>query len=445
MSKNQIITSYENDELSYEIIPYNKKEIKSAGYEKLPQETFERVSLALQSVPGQVAVKATEVAANKAAEGMAKNAYKLVLKDGLHLAKSKSLNGAYKGLAYLDSSNKLSTHADWIPVSLDGSFVTQAPQLALGVFNAMSIATGQYFLSQINGKLSSIEEGVSDIIGYLETEKRSEVIANDIAIMRIYSDLEYIMDNETARQSTSIELKTIKNKSLTNMLLFSSKVASTREKLKTVQKGKLTDLEDAERGLLKDIPQYWFAVRSYANASFLEAVVTEMDNPDYLDSLKEDIENKINQYIYDCDSSDRDIRTFIAKAHELNKNKKIPEFVDSIADLIPPWHPITAGIKIVGKVAVEVDSYAVEKSQIKKSIAEEIEKTFWTVCRNIEPLKEPIDLIDRYKKERNTPLEIVCTEDEAYVRHVDLAPINEKIQRMKQTEKVSVKSSSKKD
>ena len=419
MENNRIIPLFENNEISYEIVPCEEKALEKTGYKKLPNNAFERISMSLQNVPGQVAMKVTEKAANRAAEDLAKNAYKVVLKDGIHLAKSKTLNGAYKGLAFLDSNNKLSTHADWVPISLDGSIVAQAPQIVLGVFNAMSIATGQYFLSQINGKLSAIEEGVSGIMGYLETEKRSEIIANDVAIMEVYKNLEFIMNSEVARQSTSIELKTIKNKSLSNILLFRTKIEATSNKLKSIQKGKLEDLEDAERDLLKDIPQYWFAVRSYANASFLYAVVADLDDPDYLGRIKADLEEKVNQFRMDCDSSDRNIKKFIETAHELNKGKTIPGIVNSIADLIPVWNGITAGIKLVGKVAVEVDSRIVENSKKKKRKAEELEEEFWRSCKNVDPLEKSVDLIKEFRDARNTPLEIICSEDAAYIKYTN--------------------------
>lgn len=112
---------FEDEEIEYEIIPYNEEIIEDNGYEKLPKEIFENVSFIWQSIPGQVAQKATEVAANKAAEELTKNAYRVVLKKGMHLANSKTLKGAYKGLAFWDQGNHLATHADWVPISLDGS------------------------------------------------------------------------------------------------------------------------------------------------------------------------------------------------------------------------------------------------------------------------------------------------------------------------------------
>lgn len=243
----------DNDSLSYEIIPVDEEELIEQGYMKLPNKVFTRVSMALQNVPGQVAQQVTINAANKAAEELSKNAYKLVLKEGLHLANSKSLEGAYKGLA-LNTQNNLTTQADWLPISLDGSVVSRAPQIALGVFNAMSIATGQYFLSQINSKIAEIETGLKDIISYLEAEKRSEITANDMTLMGIFNNLGYIMSNDFERQITATELKEIKRESLSNLLFFQSKIDSIKEDLKITSKSKGDDLAEVFKNLYRDLP-----------------------------------------------------------------------------------------------------------------------------------------------------------------------------------------------
>jgi hypothetical protein len=45
--------------------------------------------------------------------------YKLVNKDGAHLASSKKTNGAFRGILFDDKSNKLVAHAEWVKVDND--------------------------------------------------------------------------------------------------------------------------------------------------------------------------------------------------------------------------------------------------------------------------------------------------------------------------------------
>ena len=411
--------SYESNGIKYEITAFKKRGLKKQGYEKLPAAAFERFSMALQNVPGQVAMKMTEHAANKAAEKLAENAYKVVLKDGMHLAKSKSMDGAYKGLAYFNDNNKLGAHADWIPVSLDGSVVAQAPQLALGVFNAMSMVTGQYFLSQINGKLGRIENGLSDIMDYLETEKRSEIIANDMTLMNIYRNLGHIMSNEFERQSTSVELKQIKKESLANINLFYSKIISSKNKLRITSKSKAEDLSIVLEELERDIPQYWCAVRSYLNATVLGTILADMDDPAYLENIKEDMIEKVKQYNLACDSVVSSIDVFINKVKDLNKTKKLPGGVKSVAKFIPATSAIGIGIKIALVGAAEVDEYLEHSSKKKKTKAIDARDDFWAACRNLDPLEESVELISEYKRTHNSPVELLCTYDEGYIRYLD--------------------------
>ena len=74
----------------------------------------------------------------------------------------------------------------------------------------MAVATGQFFLSQINGKLNLLEDGISAVMGYMEVKTQSEVIANDYSLMNIFKNLENIKKNDVERQSTLVELKMIK-------------------------------------------------------------------------------------------------------------------------------------------------------------------------------------------------------------------------------------------
>ena len=337
----------------------------------------------------------------------------------MHLGKSNTMPGAFKGLAFYDSNNKLAAHADWMPISADGIAVISGPQLVLGVFNIMSIATGQYYLSRINGKLTAIETGINDIIEFLEAEKRSEIIATDKILMDIYRNLEFIMGSDLERQTTSIELKRIKTESLRNAYFLKAKIEATSRKIKLTEKSESEDLNEAFTKLEKDIPQYWCSVRSYINATILDTVISEMDYPQYLNNVKNDLESIVKQYTATNKAVDKRIDLFIKKANDLNKKKKLPKWFNNIVYCMPASNLWGLGLKLAGLGIIVIDKKREADSKKKKEKAIKRQKQFNKARRSLDRLEEPIQLIEAYNICRNRQVELLCTNGDAYIKYAD--------------------------
>lgn len=283
----------------------------------------------------------------------------------------------------------------------------------------MAVATGQFFLSQINGKLNLLEDGISAVMGYMEVKTQSEVIANDYSLMNIFKNLENIKKNDVERQSTLVELKMIKNQSLSNVIFFDNEVRADLKDLKLTPKSKADDLDRVFHELEQDIPQYWCALRSYINATVLGVILAGMNDPSYLSSVKADLSDLVDQYETRCTQADERIKNFIRKAKDLNKSKKLPKELVKLVDYVPIYNYIGLGIKAVVHGVDEIDSHIEKESKNKKQKALTDREVFWTACKNLMPLEESVALIDEYKRSQNSPLEIICTEDEAYIKYDD--------------------------
>ena len=86
---------------------------------------------------------------------------------------------------------------------------------------------------------------------------------------------------------------------------------------------------------------------------------------------------------------------------------------------MPIYNYIGLGIKAVVHGVDEIDSHIEKESKNKKQKALTDREVFWTACKNLMPLEESVALIDEYKRSQNSPLEIICTEDEAYIKYDD--------------------------
>lgn len=88
------------------------------------------------------------------------------------------------------------------------SFLVTTPQaLMLGAFTAMSIVSGQYFLSQINNKLETLNWKLDKILEFLYGDKKSELLSEISFAKYAYDNFESIMVHEQHRVATITSLQ----------------------------------------------------------------------------------------------------------------------------------------------------------------------------------------------------------------------------------------------
>lgn len=147
-----------------------------------------------------------------------------------------------------------------------------------------------------------------------------------------------------------------------------------------------------------------------------------MDSPKYIDGVKADLNNKILQYEKDCNDIDKKIRTFINKVDDLNKKKVLPSAVKGIADAVPIYGAGWTGlvIKALAFGASEYDEHRERSSKHKKEKALEMRDEFWSACVNMSPLEESTQLLGDYKMSRNSSTEIICSDENAYIKYGEL-------------------------
>ena len=400
------------------------EELEKRGFYKLPNtEMLTNLNMLVQNVPAHLSNAVQRSEANKAVEKLTENAYRVIIKDGMHLGKSKATNGAFKGMAF-SADNDLKAMPDLVKLSVGDVDISVAPQLALGFFNIMSAATGQYFMASINNRLSNMEKGMNEIHNFLKLDKRSRIEADESVILQTYRDLQFIMGNEIERIATSSDLKRIKNEALSNIRFFKTQAL---EEYNKIEKGlaykEFTKIYSKCREIY---PQYMCAVRNYCNAFFLETIISGMTDPYYLLNVHADIQNQIFDYEDSFDQCEKKISYYAKNSKELNKRKKIPEGAEKVANFIPASNPWLLGVKILITAGVEYDDYRESSSKAKKDLAEEQANQFQDVCSNLTPLNETVKLIEEYRTMQNSPIELIVHGETAHIRNLDkeLVPID---------------------
>ncbi|HBZ52258.1 MAG TPA: hypothetical protein DEO82_00650 [Eubacterium sp.] len=225
-----------------------------------------------------------------------------------------------KSLGNLQKSKKYKGFSTGNIVGDDGKITGQvgikpnssSTLIANGIFSFISSLTGQYFLSEINDKLSRLEKGIEGIQQFLETEKRSELIANDYFLRQVVSTFDYIKSNEYQKASTLLQLQSIRKDSYAHMNFYNSFYQQKNIEFNGL-KGNIRKNVDKLIDIINEmgykVSNYKFALYSYSLAYFLEIMLAENTESDYIRFVANDIKSNYARYktlAFDCDSKVKD-------------------------------------------------------------------------------------------------------------------------------------------
>ena len=397
--------------IEYEMVEVNPEDLVSQGYTKLPSEVFSRASAIFQYAPGIAANQATMMAANANTTKMLEGAYKVIVKDGMHLASSKATEGAFRGTLLSNLNNQVSGQAELLkinPIEL-----TRAPQYALGVFSIMSAVTGQFYLSEIHDRLAGLETQVNEIRSFLVDEKKSKLWADEQILNQIFESITFIKENDTEKQAALAETKAIKREALGNIQFFRGQVQKVRDSLSAKDKKEV--IEKAVKEIGECLPQYWCAVSLYSKARFLEVLLSEMDESEYLERVQDDLLTIRNQYVIEYNACQKELNELIKEAKALNWSGTIPLTLTAAASALIPNKTVKVVVAAAGTAATGINEQG--KAKAKENIEKEL-KNFLRICSDIEPIDAIRNGVDEYDVIRNSPVELIQTSDSTFVRFI---------------------------
>lgn len=150
--------------------------IDQTNYEQLPYiaNIFEHINQVASAIPNLEILKEGQL-------------YRLSMPNGVAGSLMEYKNGDL-GTPILNNG-KITGHAGIAPVNA----------MVLNVFSILSITTGQFFLTQINSNLSSINQKMDDIIEFLYSDKRAELLSELNFIKKVYHNYSIIMNNDVQR------------------------------------------------------------------------------------------------------------------------------------------------------------------------------------------------------------------------------------------------------
>ncbi|MBQ2833979.1 MAG: hypothetical protein IJE71_05155 [Clostridia bacterium] len=360
-------------------------ELTTRNYRKLTGEEFSRINQIFQFIPQIAANSANQQAVNAAFRAATEGTYRVSLGAGMHLCRSHLTPGAYRAVGLSDATNQIAGNAELFANNASLT-VSNAPQIALGFFNAASLATGQYFMSQINTKLSTLSSSISRVENLLNAQRHGELKTATQELSDIMERAEFIISDMHKTNDAINQLHLIQH--------IASNTMNTCQKLINDEiqgmspDDKIGQIKSRIEILNHEFIEYHYAAQLYGIATLFEIQLRNVTDPGELLKYREQIERRITQFKQDYDTGYAATLDYMDKTHALN-DRSLMQWIASGATVgAAALASGKAGIiaNIGGKAFSFVDGLFSDRQKRKKEeLSDQVNNCF-------EPLKDTLSL-----------------------------------------------------
>ena len=162
---------------------------------------------------------------------------------------------------------------------------TASQAMMLNVFTAMSVATGQYFLSEINGQLNKINVKLDKILEFLYGDKKAELMSEISFAKSAYQNYSSIMNHEQQRIATLISLQESKKVAMKDIEFYMGDLNSAVNS----EAKNFTELERISSEAFHIKESLEVSIQLYIMSSLLEVYFAQNHDSDYIKNLDSDM------------------------------------------------------------------------------------------------------------------------------------------------------------
>lgn len=152
-------------------------------------------------------------------------------------------------------------------------------------FSAMSVITGQYFLSQISNDLSKISLNLDKILEFLYGDKRAELLSELNFVKYANKNYVSIMPINAQRIATISNLQRAKATAMRDIEFYITNLHGKKDE----PAKDYSDFESLSKEALKIKDSLDLAMQLYALASIMEVYFSQNWESNYLDYVKQDV------------------------------------------------------------------------------------------------------------------------------------------------------------
>ena len=163
--------------------------------------------------------------------------------------------------------------------------------MMLGVFSAMSVATGQYFLSEINKEMKMINLKLDKILEFLYGDKKAELMSEISFAKYAYQNYSSIMAHDQQRIATLISLQEAEKVAMKDIEFYMGDLNSAvNSDVKN-----FGDIEEMARKAFQIKDSLEVSTQLYIMSSLMEVYFAENHDPDYIKNLDTDMTSYIDK------------------------------------------------------------------------------------------------------------------------------------------------------
>jgi len=211
------------------------------------------------------------------------------------------------------------------------SFYPMLGQAAiLGIFTAMSIATGQFFLARINKELQKINQKLDEIMKFLYGDKKAELLSEVSFIKYACDNYVSIMEHESQRTATIVSIQEARKVAMKDIEFYMNDLEQKIESGKKQNFKFLDSLIDHEVKQAEE--NLDLSLQLYFISNVMEVYYAQNFEENYICNLEKDIKfyikicnnqihslyGRLQGYLADCRSSGKIETKLEDKKKELN-------------------------------------------------------------------------------------------------------------------------------
>lgn len=297
--------------------------------------------------------------------------------------------------------------------------------LLMSAFSVAAVATNQYYLARIDSKLDAIEKKVDEIRRFLEIDKESQLWADGEFLKEIRNSIEFIIEDDTYRQATLTNIQSIRRTALASIKLYYEQLFGLKDYLDVKDNDKETTANiEKYKGYL---PKFWYSVYLFEMSYYLEAYLSKITDKRFLGKIASEMKDIIGMFNDGYNLIDNEIAKYINEVKALKANEVPAKMMKALGRVlevtrIPIANPLIAyGAKGIGAVLDFGGDYLekMEKSK-KKAKKQDVIEGLEAVIKpysDLEPLNFQIEAVNTMNSIYNKKLEVVVTEDNAYIKY----------------------------
>lgn len=261
------------DEQTFGIVPCNTPvDIAAKGFSKLELTSDQQMQVGalLQHLPSIAATEAMT------------QFYTISFPNGISGKLMELKRGGY-ATPIIGSDGKIKASASLHPLERQAA--------VLGCFTAMSIASSQYFLKQINDEMKMMRLNLDKILEFLYGDKKAELMAEVNFVKYAYQNFSSIMSHEHQRTAIIGSLHDSKKIAMKDIEFYMGDLEST---IGTKDGREICALVEKAFQIKESLE---FSIQLYGMSSLLEVYYSQNHDADYL----EYVGNDISVYIDKCE------------------------------------------------------------------------------------------------------------------------------------------------